>query len=132
MCSSDLIDPKVKLHNETLRHPLSSSASCINVLGSMINEPEELKDYLNNFGLNITRLIQFPTGANVGGEIYNDKGYIVFEWIGPKISPINEIGGGRGFQRTSIDAFVIAEIEGKITSFLLSGNSLKVSPDRLL
>jgi hypothetical protein len=113
------IDPSVKLHQETLRHPLSSSASCINVLGSMIYQPLELKNFLNNFGLKITKLFPFPSGANIGGQSYIDKGYIVFEWIGPKISPINEKAGGRGFQRTSIDAFIIAEIEGKITQLLI-------------
>ena len=115
----DNIDPKVKLHKETKDNPLSSSAACLNVLGSLANNPEELKRFLNNFNLDIQDIIEFPSGANVDGLIYNDKGYVVFEWIGPKEYPINEKGGGRGYNRTSADSFVIAEIQGKITQILI-------------
>ncbi len=113
------IDPVAKLHDETMGHPLSSAASCLNVLGSLQFHPDELKQYLNTFGLNITRLVEFPTRADVGGRVYNDKGYVVFEWIGPKKSPINEVGGGRGQRRTSVDAYIIAEIDNKITQLLI-------------
>ncbi len=44
---------------------------------------------------------------------------MIFEWVGPQTSPINEKGGGRGFNRTSVDAFVIAKIHGKITQLLI-------------
>lgn len=115
----DNIDPTVKLHKETEGNPLSSSAACLNVLGSLVNNPEELKRFLNNFNLDIQDIIEFPSGANVDGLIYNDKGYVVFEWVGPKESPINEKGGGRGQNRTSVDSFVIAEIQGKITQILI-------------
>ncbi len=71
------------------------------------------------FGLNMDEIYEFPCGANVGGRIYKDKGYAVFEWIGPQDSPINEKGGGRGSNRTSIDAFVIAKIDGRITQILI-------------
>ncbi len=120
------IDPRVKLHEETESHPMSSSASCLNVLGSMGENPEDLKEFLNSFGLKIDRLIEFPYGAKVKGSgyedclDYNDRGYVVFEWIGPKRSLINEGSkGGRGNMRTSIDAFVLAKIEGKITQVLI-------------
>ena len=113
------VDSHVKLHDETKGHPLSSAAACINVLGSLMFKPEELINFLNHFGLEIEMLYEFPTNANVGGRNYSDKGYVVFEWIGPQESPINEKGGGRGLQRTSVDAFVIAKIKGKITQLLI-------------
>jgi len=115
----DRIDPKVKLHEEVKKHPLSSAAACLNVLGSLGEKPEELKNYMNHFGLNIDRLIEFPFGAQVGDRIYNDRGYVVFEWIGPHKSPINEKGGGRGQSRTSIDAYILAEIDNKVTQILI-------------
>jgi hypothetical protein len=113
------IDKGAKLHDQTEGNPLSSAAACLNVLGSMMNSPDELKRFLNTFGLNIRQLLAFPSGADVGGLKYNDKGYVVFEWIGPKESPINEWGGGRGQNRTSIDAYVIAEINGTITQLFI-------------
>lgn len=115
----DNIDPIAKLHDEATDNPLSSAAACLNVLGSLQSNPHELLNYLNSFGLNITELIEFPAGVNVGECIYNDKGYVVFEWIGPKKSPINESGGGRGQRRTSVDAFVIGVIDNKITQILI-------------
>jgi len=113
------IDPKVKLHEETKGNPLSSAAACLNVLGSLINLPEELKNFLNQFGLEIETIYEFPSNCNVGGRNYSDSGYVIFEWVGPEESPINEKGGGRGHQRTSVDAYVIAKIHGKITQLLI-------------
>lgn len=113
------VDSHVKLHDETKGHPLSSAAACINILGSLMFKPEELIIFLNYFGLEIEELYEFPTNANVGGRNYADKGYVVFEWVGPQESPINEKSGGRGFNRTSVDAFVIAKIKGKITQLLI-------------
>ena len=113
------IDPQVKLHEDTKGHPLSSSAACLNVLGSMIHQPEELKNFLNQFGLEIEMIYEFPGNCNVGGRNYSDSGYVIFEWVGPQASPINEIGGSRGQRRTSVDAFVIAKIHGKITQLLI-------------
>ncbi len=113
------IDPKVKLHDETKKNPLSSAAACLNVLGSIMHQPGELMNFLNHFGLEIEKLYEFPTNSNVGERIYADKGYVIFEWVGPQKSPINEKGGGRGFQRTSVDAYVIAKIKGKITQLLI-------------
>lgn len=113
------IDPSVKLHDETIRHPLSSSAACLNVIGSMANKPGELIKFLGTFGLEIEDLIEFPSPVSFGDRLYRDKGYAVFEWIGPLKSPINEPGGGRGQNRTSIDAFVLGKIDGKITQILI-------------
>jgi hypothetical protein len=113
------IDPKVKLHEETEGNPLSSSAACLNVLGSLIHQPEELKNFLNQFGLEIETIYEFPSNCNVGDRIYTDSGYVIFEWVGQKESPINEGFGPRGKYITSVDAFVISKIKGKITQLLI-------------
>jgi len=115
----DNIDENVKLHEETKGNPLSSAAACLNVLGSMMNNQIELLCFLNHFDLEIEELIEFPSNCIVGDSLYTDKGYVVFEWVGPQISPINEKGGGRGNYRTSIDAFIIAKIKRKITQLLI-------------
>jgi hypothetical protein len=111
-------DPDV-LHDQTMKNPLSSSAACINVLGSLANDPKGLMVFLNTFDLKIEEILPFPTGVDVGGRIYNDSGYVVFEWVGPKKSPIKEVGGGRGKQRTSIDGFVIGRIGGAICQIFI-------------
>ena len=113
------IDPVVKLHGETKHHPLSSSASCLNVIGSLSNKSAELTKFLNEFGLEIKELLEFPSPVSFGDRIYYDKGYAVFEWIGPQKSPLNETGGGRGQNRTSVDAFAVGLIDGKITQILI-------------
>ncbi|MBF0548078.1 MAG: hypothetical protein HQM08_26810 [Candidatus Riflebacteria bacterium] len=113
------IDPSVKIHEETKRNPLSSSAACLNVIGALSNEPSSLRKFLNTFGLQIDEIIPFPSPANVAGRIYNDKGSAIFEWVGPQDSPLNELGGRRGENRTSIDAFVIGKISGKICQILI-------------
>lgn len=115
----DNIDKNVQLHGEAKQNSLSSAAACLNVLGSMMNDPIELLNFLNHFDLEIDELIEFPSNCNVGGRQYSDKGFVVFEWVGPQTSPINEKGGGRGNYRTSIDAFVIAKIKGKTTQLLI-------------
>ncbi len=112
----DNIDKKVKLHKD-IKSGVSSAAACINVLGNL--SKSDLIKYLNSFGLNIDEIIEFPSEADVEGEIYNDKGLVVFEWIGPKKSPINELGGNRGHHKTSVDGFVIAKINNKITQILI-------------
>jgi hypothetical protein len=114
------IDKEVQLHNQ-VSNVKSSAASCINVLGNLGKKEnmDDLITFLNSFGLNVTSIIPFPTGVVVSDEKYNDIGNVVFEWIGPKTSPINEKGGKRGQNRTSIDAFVLAEIGGKITQIFI-------------
>lgn len=115
----DRIDRHVKIHEETRKHPLSSSAACLNVIGATSLDPNGLRSYLNSFGLEIDEVLKFPSPIDCGGCEYNDEGYAIFEWIGPKKSPINEIGGGRGHNRTSIDAFLIAKIKGKLTQIFI-------------
>ena len=113
------IDTSVVLHDQTFTNPLSSSAACINVLGSLRHNQDALVKFLNRFSLHVERLFPFPTGCSVGDRTYFDKGYVVFEWVGPLDSPINEVGGLRGKMRTSIDAYLIALLDGKITQILI-------------
>lgn len=113
------IDPAVKLHGETKRHPLSSSAACLNVIGSLANSPDGLIKFLRPFGLEIEELYEFPSPVSFGDRIYRDRGYAVFEWVGPLKSPINESTGGRGQNRTSVDAFLVGRINGKTTQILI-------------
>lgn len=115
----DRIDESVKIHEETEGNPLSSSAACLNLLGSLSDDPPSLIKFLNSFGLNIEEIYPFPSPVTVGGRTYNDQGCVIFEWVGPKESPIFEIGGGRGQNRTSVDAYVIAKISGKLTQILI-------------
>jgi hypothetical protein len=115
----DKIDPAAKIHEQTKRHPLSSCAACLNVIGSISTDPAELKTFLASFGLEIEELYEFPCPLDFGDMVYHDKGYVIFEWIGPKDSPINERGGGRGQNRTSIDAFLLGRINGTTTQILI-------------
>ena len=112
------ISKNVKLHDEYL-NPLSSAASCLNVMGYLNQNKEKIIPFFNEFGLKIDELIDFPFNADVGGEIYDDVGPIVFEWIGPKKSPINERGGSRGHHKTSIDAYFLAKINGKYSQVFI-------------
>lgn len=113
------IDPAAKLHEETLKHPLSSSAACLNVLGSLATNPPALIEFLRFFGLEVEELYEFPSPVSVGERMYRDKGYVVFEWVGPRRSPINERAGGRGHNRTSVDAFLLGKVGGKTTQILV-------------
>ena len=112
------ISKHAKLHNE-LMHIRSSAASCINVFGYLNQHQDDIIPFFNQFGLSIQKVIDFPTGVNFKDEIYDDSGPIIFEWIGPKRSPINEKGGSRGQNRTSIDAYMLAKINGSITQLLI-------------
>ena len=125
--SANLYDPSVLLqisksvtiNRYAFNDPISSSASCLNVLGSMVNNKDDLLKFLNELGIPASDIYSFPFGADVSGRTYDDQGYVIFEWVGPKVSPINESGGDRGKNRTSIDAYIIAKIEGKITQLLI-------------
>ncbi len=112
------ISKNVKLHDE-INNPLSSAAACLNVMGYLNKNTDRIIPFFKFFGLNIDHVIPFPKGADIGGEIYEDEGPIIFEWIGPKKSLLNEKGGSRGQNRTSIDAFLLAEINGKISQLLI-------------
>lgn len=111
------IGSKVKV-NKDISSTISSAAACVNVLGSLTKS--DLIDYLNTLNLNITDILSFPTGVDLSGEVYDDQGLVVFEWIGSRLSPIEEGSGGqRGDRRTSVDAFILAVIDGKVTQLLI-------------
>lgn len=112
------ISKNAKLHDE-LKNPLSSAAACLNVMGFLNQNSDKIIPFFREFGLNIEGVISFPSVVDLQGEIYDDQGPIVFEWIGPKKSPINEKGGSRGQNKTSIDAFLIAKINGKISQVFI-------------
>lgn len=112
------ISSNVKLHDE-YNNPLSSAASCLNVMGFLNQNKKQIIPFFKEFGIEIDEIIDFPSGVNYEGEIYDDKGPIIFEWIGPKKSPINEKGGSRGQNKTSVDAYFICKIKGKITQILI-------------
>jgi hypothetical protein len=111
------IGKEVKLHTD-IRNVRSSAAACINTIGNIGKNPSDLVNFLNKFGLNVQEIIPVPSGATFDGYQYNDSGNVVFEWIGPKRSPLHE-KGGRGYNRTSIDAFVLAKIDDKVTQILI-------------
>ena len=112
------ISTNVKFHNE-LENVRSSAAACLNVLVYLNHNPNDIISFFNQIGLNIQKVINFPKNVVCGDEKYDDEGPIVFEWIGPKKSPINEKGGSRGQNRTSIDAYMLAKINGKITQLFI-------------
>jgi len=112
------IDEKVQLH-KALHNPLSSAAACLNVLSNIKDNPTDIKQFFRCFSLEIDQVIKFPTGVSVQDEVYNDIGPIVFEWIGPQLSPIYEKTGSRGKYKTSIDAYLLARIAGKTTQLLI-------------
>ena len=66
----------------------------------------------------IQEIIPFPSGTFFDGYQYIDSGNVVFEWIGPKSSPLHE-KGCRGYNRTSIDAFILAKINNKVTQIFV-------------
>jgi len=110
----------IALHNE-IDNPLSSQAACLNVLGYLAKSENKklLMKFLNNLNIHVDDIFEFPSGVDLNGEKYLDEGLIIFEWMGPKKSVINETGGNRGAWRTSVDAFIIAIIAGKITQIFI-------------
>ncbi len=108
----------ISSHSE-VDNVMSSQAACLNVFSGLQDE-NLLRQFLGLAGLKIDQILPFPSGTSFDGIQYPDTGPVVFEWIGPRISPINEgQAGGRGKLRTSIDAFCFAEIDGKVTQILI-------------
>jgi hypothetical protein len=68
--------------------------------------------------MDVQEIIPFPAGATFNEYKYTDSGNVVFEWIGPKHSPLHE-KGGRGYNRTSIDAFILAKVDNKVTQIFI-------------
>lgn len=115
----DNVGQNAQLHKD-IDNVMSSAASCMNVLANLGERASDLAEYLNRFDLGVQEVIPFPSNSNVGGEIYDDKGNVIFEWMGPRMSTIEEGGSGkRGLYRTSIDGFVLARINNHVTQVLI-------------
>lgn len=113
-----MIDPEVQLHKE-LMNVRSSAAACINTIGNIAKNKKDLMFFLNSFNLGVEDIISFPKGVTIGNLVYNDSGNVIFEWIGPKKSPILEGRGKRGQYRTSVDAYILGVINSKVTQLLI-------------
>ena len=111
------IGEDAKLHKD-IQNVKSSAAACINVIGNIAKDQNDLIHFLNKFGMEVQEIIPFPAGAIFNGYKYFDSGNVVFEWIGPKHSPLHE-QGGRGYNRTSIDAFILAQVDNKVTQIFI-------------
>jgi hypothetical protein len=85
ICQRNGISKNVKLHDE-INNPLSSAAACLNVMGYLNQNQDKIIPFFNYFGLDIENILSFPSGVNLHGENYDDKGPIVFEWIEIKTS----------------------------------------------
>lgn len=119
--SQTLENNNITLHGGVYSSTMSSQTSCMNVLGRFVDNKDELIKFLENAGIMVDDILEFPTGFNYDGEIYNDKGFVIFEWMGPKKSAINEdfhISRG-STPGTCVDAFIIAKIKGKIVQILI-------------
>ncbi len=112
------LDEDLKLHKE-ICNPMSSATACINVMGGIASNKHDLIAFFNHFGLGVEDIISFQRGATYGRRTYNDQGNVVFEWVGPLVSPILEVGGSRGHLRTSVDAYILAVIGGTVTQLLI-------------
>jgi hypothetical protein len=105
-----------------INSPLSSQASCMNFWYPFIKEErkEDLKEFLKCFGLEVDNIITIKPNSTFEDAVYKDSGNVLFEWIGPIKSPIGEDDGYlRGHHRTSIDAYILAYIKGKVTQILI-------------
>ena len=112
---------RIKPHNG-LASPISSQASCLNFWYSYINpnSKEALIKLLKKIGIEAQNIITIGPNWDFNGTLYKDYGNVIFEWIGPEISPIGEENGYlRGHHRTSIDAYILAIMDNKITQLLI-------------
>lgn len=111
----------IKLH-KGISSPLSSQASCFNFWYPFI-KPENknhLKELLSCLGLEVDEVLTIKPNSMFEDTLYKDGGNVIFEWIGPQNSPIGEENGYlRGHHRTSIDAYILAKIRGKVTQILI-------------
>ena len=112
---------RIKAHNG-LGSPLSSQASCLN-FWYPYTKPENKKrliKVLRTIGIKVEDIITIGPNWKFDDTLYRDYGNVIFEWIGPEISPIGEENGYmRGHHRTSIDAYILAMINGKVTQILI-------------
>ncbi|MEI8390526.1 MAG: hypothetical protein WCG23_11670 [bacterium] len=127
---NNLISPKmwgILKKNRITAHtginsPISSQACCMNFWYPFIAEEqkENLRDFLEVFGIKAEKILSFKPNSTFYDCVYPDSGNVLFEWIGPIRSPIGENDGYmRGCHRTSIDAYILAKVNGKNTQILI-------------
>lgn len=112
---------RIKAHNG-LNSPISSQASCLNFWYPFVDPKNkgELINLLKHFGIFAEDIITIGPDWMFDKTLYRDNGNVLFEWIGPELSPIGEENGYmRGHHRTSIDAYILALINGKVTQILI-------------
>lgn len=112
---------RIKAHNG-INSPISSQASCLNFWYPFLNPDmkDELAELLKCFGIDVDKIITIGPDWMFNNTLYKDCGNVIFEWIGPETSPIGEENGYmRGHHRTSIDAYILAVINGKVTQILI-------------
>lgn len=112
------LDDDLKFHRE-ISNPMSSAAACVNVMGGIASTKSDLISFLGRFGVVVEDIIPFRRGMTYDRRVYNDQGNVLFEWVGPLVSPILEVGGSRGHLKTSVDAYVLAVIDGIVTQLLI-------------
>ena len=112
------LDDNLEFHKE-INNPMSSAAACVNVMGGIASNKSDLIAFLNYYGLGVEDIIPFHRGMTYDRRTYNDQGNVLFEWVGPLVSPILEVGGSRGHLKTSVDAYVLAVIDGIVTQLLI-------------
>lgn len=111
----------IKAHTG-INNPISSQAACMNFWYPFIEErqKENLRSFLECFGIYAEKILTIKPNSTFYDAIYKDSGNVLFEWIGPCKSPIGENDGYlRGCHRTSIDAYILAKINGKVTQILI-------------
>ena len=111
----------IRLH-KGISSPLSSQASCFNFWYPFIKpeNKEQLQELLLCLGLKVDEVLTIKPNSIFEDTLYKDGGNVIFEWIGPKKSPIGEEDGYlRGHHRTSIDAYILTKINRKVTQILI-------------
>lgn len=112
----------IKDHPE-IKNIMSSQGACLNVLGFLAEPVNKnlLMEFIRKCGIQADDIIEIDEDYSKKLNLsYHGEGLLIFEWIGPRQSIINEgNGGGRGFQRTSTDAYVLIRLGDKIIQILI-------------
>jgi hypothetical protein len=111
--------PSLDLRYGALANPLSGGRACCEVLAPLADDPASLRLFLRALGIDAECVLPFPSGIELGGELYADQGWVVFSWIGPRALTLNENFGDRAHRRTCACAFLLALIDGRVTQLLV-------------
>lgn len=112
----------IKDHPE-LKNVMSSQGACMNVLGFLAEPVNKnlLLEFIRKCGIQADDIIEINESYSKKFNLnYHGEGLLIFEWIGPRVSIINEGNrGGRGFQRTSTDAYLLIKQGSNIIQVLI-------------